>query len=144
MTHTLDTLSFPLNGTRLMEASAGTGKTYTIAALYLRLVLGHGNSNGFGRPLSPPEILVVTFTNAATEELRHRIRGTLDLDINSPVVVAHQTGQRQLIGESIDMWAKTDPLNDSPDPERLAYARRFANPFALLREAHGTCPQVRF
>jgi exodeoxyribonuclease V beta subunit len=67
-------MTFPLNGARLIEASAGTGKTYTIAALYLRLILGHGGSNAFRRPLTPPEILVVTFTNAATEELRDRIR----------------------------------------------------------------------
>ncbi|MGL5429236.1 MAG: UvrD-helicase domain-containing protein, partial [Vibrio sp.] len=40
---TLDTLRFPLHGARLIEASAGTGKTYTIAGLYLRLVLGHGS-----------------------------------------------------------------------------------------------------
>lgn len=36
----LDLLSFPLSGSQLIEASAGTGKTFTIAALYLRLVLG--------------------------------------------------------------------------------------------------------
>lgn len=72
---TLDPLSFPLRGTRLIEASAGTGKTFTIAALYVRLVLGHGDAQtGFGRPLLPPEVLVVTFTNAATRELRDRIR----------------------------------------------------------------------
>lgn len=77
MAHALNPLTFPLNSSSLMEASAGTGKTYTIAALYLRLVLGHGDGAGFGRPLTPPEILVVTFTNAATEELRHRIRQRL-------------------------------------------------------------------
>lgn len=73
----LDPMALPLHGTRLIEASAGTGKTYTIAALYLRLVLGHGGENAFLRPLTPPEILVVTFTNAATEELRDRIRTRL-------------------------------------------------------------------
>ncbi len=77
MAHPLDALTFPLHGHRLIEASAGTGKTYTIAALYLRLVLGHGDENGFVRPLTPPEILVVTFTNAATEALRERIRSRL-------------------------------------------------------------------
>ena len=77
MAHPLDALTFPLHGNRLIEASAGTGKTYTIAALYLRLVLGHGGDNGYPRPLTPPDILVVTFTNAATEELRHRIRSRL-------------------------------------------------------------------
>jgi exodeoxyribonuclease V beta subunit len=73
----LDPLTFPIHGLRLMEASAGTGKTYTIGSLYLRLVLGHGGNNGFQKPLMPPEILVVTFTNAATEELRDRIRKNL-------------------------------------------------------------------
>ena len=78
MFHLLDPLRFPLQGVRLIEASAGTGKTYTLTALYLRLVLGHGGEeNGFFRPLLPPEILVVTFTNAATEELRDRIRRRL-------------------------------------------------------------------
>jgi len=74
----LQPLAFPLRGSRLIEASAGTGKTFTIAALYLRLVLGHGASDAaFARPLAPPEILVVTFTDAATGELRDRIRARL-------------------------------------------------------------------
>ncbi|MFU2316268.1 exodeoxyribonuclease V subunit beta [Rahnella sp. PCH160] len=73
----LNVLNFPLTGSRLIEASAGTGKTFTIAALYVRLVLGHGAENAFGRPLTPPEILVVTFTDAATKELRDRIRERL-------------------------------------------------------------------
>ncbi|CAK0738921.1 RecBCD enzyme subunit RecB [Gammaproteobacteria bacterium] len=74
----LDPITFPLHGNRLIEASAGTGKTWTIAALYVRLVLGHGDSQtGFGRSLLPTEILVVTFTEAATKELRERIRGRL-------------------------------------------------------------------
>lgn len=71
-------LAFPLRGSQLIEASAGTGKTFTISALYLRLVLGHGGeSSGFGRELLPPQILVVTFTDAATKELRERIRTRL-------------------------------------------------------------------
>lgn len=73
----LEPLRFPLWGSRLIEASAGTGKTYTIAALYLRLVLQHGGEQAFGRPLAPPDILVVTFTDAATQELRDRIRHRL-------------------------------------------------------------------
>jgi exodeoxyribonuclease V beta subunit len=77
MVEKIHPMTFPLNGVRLIEASAGTGKTYTIAALYLRLILGHGKEKGFSRPLTPPEILVVTFTNAATEELRERIRSRL-------------------------------------------------------------------
>ncbi|UQY35081.1 exodeoxyribonuclease V subunit beta [Pseudomonas fulva] len=70
-------LSFPLHGSRLIEASAGTGKTYTISALYLRLILRHGGEAAFREPLLPPQILVVTFTDAATRELRDRIRARL-------------------------------------------------------------------
>ncbi|MFZ2989256.1 exodeoxyribonuclease V subunit beta [Ideonella sp.] len=73
----LDPATLPLWGSRLIEASAGTGKTWTIAALYLRLVLGHGGEAGFGRPLLPAEILVMTFTRAATRELSDRIRARL-------------------------------------------------------------------
>ncbi|WPA91545.1 exodeoxyribonuclease V subunit beta [Providencia zhijiangensis] len=70
----LDAYTLPLRGQRLIEASAGTGKTYTIGILYLRLLLGLGGENAFPRPLSVEEILVVTFTEAATNELRGRIR----------------------------------------------------------------------
>src|SRR6478672_5213913 len=77
MSELLDALSFPLHGSRLIEASAGTGKTWTIAALYLRLVLGHGGEDGYARPLLPPEILVMTFTRAATRELSNRVRERL-------------------------------------------------------------------
>lgn len=54
-----------MRGRHLIEASAGTGKTYNITRLYLRLLLEEG--------LSVQQILVVTFTKAATEELRGRI-----------------------------------------------------------------------
>ncbi|WP_315708166.1 exodeoxyribonuclease V subunit beta [Brenneria uluponensis] len=70
----LNFFTLPLFGERLIEASAGTGKTYTLAALYLRLLLGLGKEAAYLRPLSVDEILVVTFTEAATEELRERIR----------------------------------------------------------------------
>src|SRR5690606_9501526 len=65
----LDPLALPLSGTKLIEASAGTGKTYTITTLFLRLLLERG--------LSVDRILVVTFTNAAAAELRQRIRRRL-------------------------------------------------------------------
>ncbi|MGM0639261.1 MAG: exodeoxyribonuclease V subunit beta [Pseudomonadota bacterium] len=87
----LDPIHLPLTGSRLIEASAGTGKTFTIALLYVRLVLGprdNADAESFPRALTPPEILVVTFTNAATRELRDRIRARLveaaDAFLSSP------------------------------------------------------------
>ena len=62
----LDVFDCPLEGIRQIEASAGTGKTWNICGLYLRLLLESR--------LEVQRILVVTFTNAATAELRERIR----------------------------------------------------------------------
>jgi exodeoxyribonuclease V beta subunit len=71
-------LTLPLSGWQLIEASAGTGKTWTLAALYVRLVLGHaGAGQPLGAGLQPAQILVMTFTDAATAELRQRIRQRL-------------------------------------------------------------------
>jgi len=70
-----DVIPFRLNhtplarGTSLIEASAGTGKTYAITALFVRLILEEN--------LSVREILTVTYTDAATEELRDRVRRAL-------------------------------------------------------------------
>lgn len=78
MSISLDPLHLPLWGSRLIEASAGTGKTWTIAALYIRLILGHG-AEGAQPPCAwlPENILVMTFTRAATQELKERIRNRL-------------------------------------------------------------------
>jgi len=57
--------TLPLSGCHLIEASAGTGKTYNITRIYLRLLLE--------RKMDVKNILVMTFTRAATEELRARI-----------------------------------------------------------------------
>ena len=66
---TFDPVKMSLKGLALIEASAGTGKTHGITSLYLRLVMERG--------LLPGKILVVTFTKAATEELRYKIGSRL-------------------------------------------------------------------
>ncbi len=61
-----DLMTTPLTGTNLIEAGAGTGKTYAITGLFLRLLVE--------KNLPVDRILVVTFTEAATDELKARIR----------------------------------------------------------------------
>jgi exodeoxyribonuclease V beta subunit len=65
----LDVFACSLDGVNQIEASAGTGKTWNICALYVRLLLE--------KNLNADQILVVTFTKAATAELHERIRGRL-------------------------------------------------------------------
>ena len=78
----LEAHRIPLTGKHLIEASAGTGKTYNITRIYLRLLLE--------RRLSVEQILVMTFTKDATEELRGRIEEFIRQAINNwPVLVAN-------------------------------------------------------
>ncbi|RQW27230.1 exodeoxyribonuclease V subunit beta [Rhodobacteraceae bacterium CH30] len=69
----LDVVHCPLSGVNLIEASAGTGKTWTIAALFTRLLLEDGDAPA----PTIDRILVVTYTKAATAELRERLRARL-------------------------------------------------------------------
>ncbi len=75
---TFDSLSQPLDGAHSIEASAGTGKTYSITVLWLRLIVE--------KELSVDEILVSTFTRAATGELSERLLAAL----RRCICVAHQ------------------------------------------------------
>ncbi len=102
----LDPLTLPIDGIRLIEASAGTGKTHTIATLYLRLVLG---ING-AAPRRVQEILVVTFTRAATGELRGRVRLRLFEALN--VLEGIRSGARA--------WPESGNTLDTPLRELLA------------------------
>ncbi|WP_168892809.1 exodeoxyribonuclease V subunit beta [Enterobacteriaceae endosymbiont of Plateumaris pusilla] len=66
-----------LNQEYLIEASAGTGKTFTIIIIYLRFLLGLYKKNRINIPLSVEEILVVTFTDVSTKDLCKRIKNSI-------------------------------------------------------------------
>ena len=88
MSTDLTPLNSPLSGVRLVEASAGTGKTFTIATLYLRLILEQG--------LTPAQIVVATFTRAATAELSMRLRKRLRVAAD---MLRHQDPERERDGD---------------------------------------------
>ncbi|MBU4471548.1 MAG: exodeoxyribonuclease V subunit beta [Proteobacteria bacterium] len=69
MNQTFHILDAPLSGANLIDASAGTGKTHTLEGLFVRLVMQQG--------LTVDQILVVTYTRKAVEELKTRIRKKL-------------------------------------------------------------------
>jgi exodeoxyribonuclease V beta subunit len=139
----LDPLAVVLSGTNLIEASAGTGKTQTITTLYLRLVLE--------QRLTPADILVVTYTNAATAELRTRIRDRLAL-----ALAAVESGGRGSGDEAIDaLLARrhSDPLPGPPPLRRGGEASRRADRDTLalalqgfdeaaIHTIHGFCQRV--
>jgi exodeoxyribonuclease V beta subunit len=96
----------PLEGTHLVEANAGTGKTYALSGLFLRLILEKG--------LSPGEILVVTYTRAATQELRERIRkmirdalSSLSRDLTLDPSLERIMARQQDRGRSLNALSRT-------------------------------------
>ena len=67
--NTLNPYTIPLESINLIEASAGTGKSWTVSLLVLRLILE--------KNLTLDQILVVTFTEAASKELRDAVRSRI-------------------------------------------------------------------
>lgn len=123
----LDLYTLPLQGVQLVEASAGTGKTWTIAGLYVRLLLETDETIN--------RILVVTFTKAATAELRDRLRHRL-VDVEAAL----------LRGESADsfcQWA-VDKFTGAAREKAIAKLgdsiRRFDE--AAIFTIHGFCQRV--
>ncbi|MDP3518892.1 MAG: exodeoxyribonuclease V subunit beta [Pseudohongiella sp.] len=133
MSQALNIRSFPLHGSRLIEASAGTGKTYTIALLYTRLILQHGASNAFTRALNPDEILVVTFTDAATQELKDRIRSRLS-DAAHCFMSADAMADDDLLALRSDY-----PIEQWPQCARLLSLAAQAMDQAAVSTIHGWC-----
>ncbi len=74
----------------IIEASAGTGKTYTIEQLVVRLLIGNASANPPILPLSIDQILVVTFTEKATGEMKDRIRNAIETKLNSATIPDEQ------------------------------------------------------
>ena len=135
----LDPLTLPLKGSRLIEASAGTGKTFTIALLYVRAILAHGEVAECDRMLSPRDILVVTFTDAATKELRDRIRQRLA----EAAEVFRQPPDQQ--GDGGPLYALR---NQYPDPDtwpakaRLLQLAAESMDEASVHTIHGWCNRM--
>ncbi len=121
----LDHFAADLDGTVLVEASAGTGKTYAIEMLYLRLLLERG--------MDPEQIVVVTYTNAAAAELRQRVRAR--------VRAAHEF----LAGdaEASEPWMQY--LEQRPDRDaaiKQLLTALFGFDRASISTIHGFCQRV--
>ncbi|TLY48987.1 MAG: hypothetical protein E6K53_15020 [Gammaproteobacteria bacterium] len=131
-------------GRSLIEASAGTGKTWTISALYLRLLLDV--PQGDTTPLTPRGIVVATFTDAAADELRERIRGRLlraeQITRASPDA-AHAVALGEL--DEAETWLiarwRDDAARREHDRTRLRLALGELD-LAPIGTLHGLCARV--
>ena len=111
----------PADRHAVIEASAGTGKTFTLEHLVVDLLLG--------TDVTLDQILVVTFTEKATIELRARVRATLDRLVTPPsAAVEPMPGS--------PAWAIDDAARD-----KLAAARG-AFEAATITTIHAFCQRV--
>ena len=126
-------LSLSPGGRSVIEASAGTGKTWTIAALYLRLLLEMGRS--------ARQIVVATFTDAAASELRERLRARL----LSAEAMARDADARVPTNDAVAAWldarwqGDARLRNDDLNRLRLAMAELDVAPVGTL---HGLCARI--
>ena len=135
----LNPITLPLNQISLIEASAGTGKTYTIGSLYLRLLLKSGENN-FSRPLNVEEILVVTFTDMATEELKKKIRERITDAIDKLTAFA-ETQDKSAFKNDEFLTALCDNLNIFEAIHRLKLAEQNMD-LAAIYTIHGFCRRM--
>jgi len=135
----LNPITLPLNQISLIEASAGTGKTYTIGSLYLRLLLKAGENN-FSRPLNVEEILVVTFTEMATEELKKKIRERITDAIDKLTAFA-ETQDKSAFKNDEFLTALCQDLNIFEAIHRLKLADQNMD-LAAIYTIHGFCRRM--
>lgn len=130
----LDPSTVPLDGINLIEASAGTGKTYNITALFLRALLAFREE---AAELAIPNVLVVTFTDAATQELRERIRSRLREAIH-----ALEQGQSQPGDQFLQNLLASRSKDDYADLATYLnlQLRRFDE--ASIFTIHGFCQRI--
>lgn len=100
-------LDLPLTGLQSIEASAGTGKTFTVATLVLRLLVE--------QQLRIEQILVVTFTEAATQELRARLRARLLLALRV-LEAMHQSADAAAAASS---ETSSDDISDTAEADLI-------------------------
>ncbi|HHX5993101.1 exodeoxyribonuclease V subunit beta [Haemophilus influenzae] len=135
----LNPITLPLNQISLIEASAGTGKTYTIGSLYLRLLLKAGENN-FSRSLNVEEILVVTFTDMATEELKKKIRERITDAIDKLTAFA-ETQDKSAFKNDEFLTALCHDLNIFEAIHRLKLAEQNMD-LAAIYTIHGFCRRM--
>lgn len=122
---TLSLCHFPLDSLSLIEASAGTGKTYAVSNLYIRYLIE--------KKLDVEQILVVTFTEAATQELRDRIRARIQ-ELSS-VFSGSKTDDEVL------NFIYENSTDREADKLRLRIAERQMDQ-AEIHTIHGFCQQL--
>ena len=128
--HQWKDLDLSAGGRILIEASAGTGKTWTIAVLYLRLLLERG--------LSPRQIVVATFSEAAAQELRERIRQRVQQALR------WASTPDEPVDDEANSWLRERWVDESPPSRDLASLQLAVSELdgAPIGTLHSLCQRI--
>ena len=127
----LDAATIKLSGKHLIEASAGTGKTHNITRIYLRLLLE--------RELTVEQILLMTFTKDATQELRGRIDAFIRLALTKWDWFCYGADSKE---DDKRYFSKLDKQIDSVKREFLLKRALLFLDEAAIFTIHGFCQRV--
>lgn len=122
-----DAATTPIEGRMLLEASAGTGKTYSLMRVLLRLLVEKG--------IELDRILVVTFTNAATDELSSRLRSNL-----TELIEQIRLNKSGSFNDLLDSWGEKKYSQDII-LEKLQTALNKIDDAAIFT-IHGFCQRI--
>ncbi|MEE9928318.1 UvrD-helicase domain-containing protein [Microvirgula aerodenitrificans] len=131
MSEALDLFALQPQGVQLIEASAGTGKTWTLSSLAVRLVAEHGHAVS--------ELLIVTYTKAATAELRDRIRQRM-VDAHAVLGGEREPGSDAFLSR-LPVALDTAGVSRERALRRLTYAIRTMDEAAVYT-IHSFCQRV--
>lgn len=127
----LDPYTIPLESINLIEASAGTGKSWTVTYLYLRLLLE--------KNLTVDQILVVTFTDAATKELRDDIRQRIVAALNAFETIVNKADSTNELSIDIEYQKLIEKSLDHNESIRKLNRAKLSMDEAAVFTIHSFC-----
>ena len=120
---------FDMSGLHLIEASAGTGKTYSLQTVFLRLLLE--------KNIPIEQIVVVTFTVAAAKDLKKRLRQILQSALN---IAQNPEAKEDKDYERVS--ALLNLLNDPVQAKRILQRALLDFDLAAILTIHGFCHRL--
>lgn len=128
----------------VIEASAGTGKTWTIERLFIKALLEGTQVDNASLPLAVENILVVTFTNDATDELKSRISEQIQATMTQMIYLHNNSGSNSTLTNDAFSEYLVNRLQQNEFDKDITILNRAVQNFdqAAIYTIHGFCNKI--
>lgn len=143
--HPLQQISFnTAHQAHVIEASAGTGKTWTIERLFIKALLEGTQADNVRLPLAIENILVVTFTNDATDELKSRISEQIQVTMTQMIYLRNNPDIRSALSNDAFSEYLMSRLQQNEFDKDIMILNRAVQNFdqAAIYTIHGFCNKI--